>query len=80
MQDDVRTGNRQIPGLAKLPLLGDMLFNTEELTNTKTELVIFLRPVVVRQPSVATDLGDYRRYLDGAQFRPRIGAVPDVAQ
>ena len=74
MQDDIRTGNRQIPGLSKLPLLGDMLFNTEELTNTKTELVIFLRPVVVHDPNVETDLAGYREYLGSRNRPPRLGA------
>ncbi|MGE0485207.1 MAG: type II secretion system protein GspD [Gammaproteobacteria bacterium] len=74
MQDDIRTGNRQIPGLSKLPVLGDMLFNTEELTNTKTELVIFLRPVVVRDPNVNTDLAGYREFLDTRTGGPRLGA------
>ncbi|MEQ8663942.1 MAG: type II and III secretion system protein, partial [Gammaproteobacteria bacterium] len=67
--------NRQLPGLAKLPLLGDLLFNTEELSNTKTELVIFLRPVVVNQPSIAADLAEYRQFLE-AGAPPRLGADP----
>jgi general secretion pathway protein D len=76
MQDDTRTGNRQIPGLARLPVLGDLLFNTEELASTKTELVIFLRPVVVENPSIATDLADYRQFLGAEEMPPRLGANP----
>jgi general secretion pathway protein D len=79
MQDDLRTGNRQLPGLAKLPVLGDLLFNTEELASRKTELVIFLRPVVVTQPSIAADLADYRQFL-GEDGPPRLGANPDAAR
>jgi MSHA biogenesis protein MshL len=73
MQDDVRTGNREIPGLSKIPLLGDLLFNTDEFSSTKTELVIFLRPVVVRDPSINTDLKAYREYL-GANAPQAAGA------
>jgi len=76
MQDDTRTGNRQIPGLARLPVLGDLLFNTEELASNKTELVIFLRPVVIDNPSIATDLADYRQFLGGERTPPRLGADP----
>jgi general secretion pathway protein D len=59
MQDDMRGGNRDVPGLSRLPLLGHMFFRTEESNKRKTELVVFLRPVVVRDPSIKTDLKDY---------------------
>lgn len=65
MQDEVRSGDREVPGLAGLPVLGDLFFDTEEQTVRKTELVIFLRPVVVRDPNVNTDLEAYRGYLGG---------------
>ena len=63
MQDDVRSGNRDVPGLSKLPIIGDMFFRTEETNNRKTELVVFLRPVVVHSPTIETDLKDYRGML-----------------
>ena len=65
MQDEVQTGQREVPGLSKIPFIGDLLFNADEIRMTKTELVIFLRPVIVRDPSVNTDLKDYREYLRG---------------
>lgn len=74
MQDDARTGNRQIPGLSRLPFLGDMFFNTEEVTSNKTELVIFLRPVVIGDPSIETDLEQYRRFLENNPRPQRLGA------
>ena len=63
MQDDIRRGHRDVPGLSKLPVIGDMFFRTEETNNRKTELVVFLRPVVVRSPNIDTDLKDYRGML-----------------
>ena len=63
MQDDIRRGYRDVPGLSKLPIIGDMFFRTEETNNRKTELVVFLRPVVVRSPNIDTDLKDYRGKL-----------------
>ncbi|MCZ6772883.1 MAG: secretin N-terminal domain-containing protein [Proteobacteria bacterium] len=65
MQDIVKTGVREVPGLAKIPFIGELLFDADEFTMTKSELVIFLRPVIVRDPSVNTDLNAYREYLKG---------------
>lgn len=66
MQDELNTGNREVPGLARLPLLGDLFFDANEVANRKTELVIFLRPVVVEEPSLERDLKEYRQYLGAA--------------
>lgn len=63
MQDDMRGGSRDVPGLSRLPILGNMFFRTEEINKRKTELVVFLRPVVVRSPNIDTDLKDYRGLL-----------------
>ena len=40
MQDDIKTADRAVPGLSKLPFLGDLFFNVEEMSTQKTELVI----------------------------------------
>lgn len=64
MQDDMRGGQREVPGLSRLPILGDMFFHTREANIKKTELVVFLRPVVVRDPNINTDLKNYRPLLD----------------
>jgi general secretion pathway protein D len=45
MQDSVERNRDGIPGLSKLPVVGD-LFSYRNDKNTKSELVIFLRPVV----------------------------------
>ena len=65
MQDQVRTGNREVPGLAQIPIIGRTFFHTDENNNQKTELVVFLRPVVVNEPNVETDLKSYGQYLGG---------------
>ncbi len=74
MQDDMRGGNRDVPGLSRIPVLGHMFFRTEETNKRKTELVVFLRPVVVRDPSINTDLKDYAGLL-GSSAAPA-AAVP----
>ncbi len=66
MQDERRNANREVPGLARLPIVGPLLFHSEELRNKKTELVIFLRPVVVTEPSLDQDLRDYRQFVGTA--------------
>ena len=55
MQDEVRTGRREVPGLARLPLLGSTIFDADERGSRKTELVIFLRPMIIDAPALAID-------------------------
>ena len=57
IQDQVTNIEDGIPGINR-SALGD-LFRQRKDTATKTELVIFLRPVVIRDPSME---GDYRRF------------------
>jgi general secretion pathway protein D len=62
MQDTTGQNKRGIPVLSQLPLIGD-LFSYRDDKYTKTELVIFLRPIVVKDASLSGDLREYRRYL-----------------
>jgi general secretion pathway protein D len=48
--------------LAKLPGVGDLFAYRDDDTN-KSELVIFLRPVVIKTASVKKDLQNYSHYL-----------------
>jgi general secretion pathway protein D len=58
---DEYTGNSdQVPGLASVPILG-ALFRNESRTRNKTNLMVFLRPVVLRD-SIATDNISSDRY------------------
>ncbi len=63
MQDEVNNGNREVPGLSRIPFIGDTFFKVKEANNQKTELVIFLRPVIVGDPNIDTDLKGYEQYL-----------------
>jgi general secretion pathway protein D len=60
MQDSVSTINDQIPGVRAIPGVGELLGQRHDL-NQKTELVIFLRPTVIREASMD---GDYSRLRD----------------
>ncbi|MFN3162589.1 MAG: type II secretion system protein GspD [Pseudohongiellaceae bacterium] len=65
MQDTVDSDVAGLPGLGRLPVVGD-LFNYRDDNAIKTELIIFIRPVVVRQPSMSGDLQNYREFLPSA--------------
>jgi general secretion pathway protein D len=64
MQDSVDNKKDGIPGLSSIPLVGN-LFSYRNENSTKTELVIFMRPVVVKDASVNGDYKDYRYMLPG---------------
>ncbi|MYM75634.1 pilus (MSHA type) biogenesis protein MshL [Duganella sp. FT134W] len=64
MQDSVDNAKDGIPGLSSLPLVGN-LFSYRNENSTKTELVIFMRPVVIKDASVNGDYKDYRYLLPG---------------
>lgn len=62
MQDTVQKGTTGLPLLSRVPLLGN-LFSYRDDTASKTELVIFLRPMIVRQASLNSELAPYCDYL-----------------
>lgn len=62
MQDTVENSNAGLPGLNRLPIVGNM-FSQKDDNLVKTELIIFIRPVVIRQPDIDGDLEEYREYL-----------------
>jgi general secretion pathway protein D len=66
MREDTFGGEDAVPGAARLPLLGG-LFRSNTRHNKKSELVIFLRPVIVREASLEGDYRDLAHLLpDGA--------------
>ena len=67
MQDANSRTEDAIPGLRDVPGLG-RLFEQRRDTNQKTELVIFLRPVVIRDASVDGDYAGFRNQLPGPDF------------
>ena len=64
MQDSIDNAKDGVPGLSSLPLVGN-LFTYRNEVNSKTELVIFMRPVVVKDASIDGDYRDYRYLLPG---------------
>jgi general secretion pathway protein D len=69
MQDNTNNSSDEVPGLGRIPWVGN-LFKYKNNIHTKSELVIFLRPVVIRDASLD---GDYSAYKPMAQ---RDGVMP----
>lgn len=62
MQDQINKQQSGIPILSSIPLLGS-LFSYQDDEYVKSELVIFIRPVVVHDASLTGDLKEYQKYL-----------------
>lgn len=67
MLDSFEGRREGLPLASRIPILGDFVSNRND-NATKSELVIFIRPVVVHEASVEGDLAAYRRYLPDRDF------------
>lgn len=66
MQDSRNNNTDEVPGLNQLPFVGG-LFKYRDEGSKKTELVIFLRPTVLRDASLEGDFKDFRSILQEAR-------------
>jgi len=60
LQDDYSSSTEKVPGLGDIPIFGN-LFKSEIRTRNKTNLMVFLRPMVVRDNAASEALA-YDRY------------------
>jgi general secretion pathway protein D len=67
MQDQRSRTEDTVPGINQIPFLGELLEQKSE-TNTKTELVIFLRATVIRDPSIDGDFRSLRGDMPTSDF------------
>ncbi|WP_244847556.1 type II secretion system secretin GspD [Caballeronia sp. SL2Y3] len=68
MQDQYNNNNSKIPLLGDIPFIGS-LFRSESKTRTKTNLMVFLRPVIVRDQATASQIANTRyEYLRNQQY------------
>jgi len=67
IQDSVTNNEDAIPGVRQVPAVGQFLTQRKDL-NQKTELVIFLRPTVIRDSSIDGDFSRLRELLPGADY------------
>ena len=61
MQEESREDTAGVPLLSRLPGIG-AAFRYRDRRTEKTELIVFLRPTVVRDPSLDADLGRFHRW------------------
>ena len=67
MKDGVDWKTGRVPLAGPIPLIGE-LFNTRNNSATKSELVVFLRPVIIKDASLNGDFAGYRAQLPGDDF------------
>ena len=73
LQDDTTNSQEKVPGLGDLPIFGN-LFKSEARSRKKTNLMVFLRPVVVRDGAAteALSMGRYEQMrLNQQGFQPK---------
>jgi len=75
MEDKIDYQTRRVPVLGQIPLAGELVNNRNNAAQ-KTELVIFLRPVVIKDASLDGDYAGMRSFLPGDTFF----AQPNEAQ
>ncbi len=79
IQDDQESNIDKVPLLGDIPYLG-ALFRYESRNHKRTNLMIFLRPVVLKDASAAAaltgDRYDYIRKLQGGMSLPPTGLLP----
>ncbi|PKO44108.1 MAG: type II and III secretion system protein [Betaproteobacteria bacterium HGW-Betaproteobacteria-4] len=75
MEDKIDYQNQRVPLLGQIPLAGELVNNRNNVAQ-KTELVIFLRPVVIKDASLDGDFAALRDHLPGQNFF----AQPNEAQ
>ena len=73
IDDNLQDNEEQVPGLGSIPLLGN-LFKYRSRTHNKTNLMVFLRPTVIRNNEQSSDLAaDRYDYIRAAE----LGNKPD---
>ena len=82
IQDSVTNGVDKVPVLGDIPLLGN-LFRHETRQHTKTNLMVFIRPYVMRNGQAHQGLTQDRyEYLRGEQLKSQLPSrlmLPDMA-
>ncbi|MCR4297976.1 MAG: pilus (MSHA type) biogenesis protein MshL [Gallionella sp.] len=78
MQDEINNLTDAVPGISGIAFAGELFKHRNDKT-TKTELVIFLRPVVIKDASLTGDFSAYRDILPDQNFlkEPAPAASPE---
>lgn len=82
LEDSVSHGRDAVPGLGRIPVLG-ALFRSDTRSRSKTNLMVFLRPHVVRDPAagqrLTRDRYDFMRHAQASAQPASSWALPDMA-
>lgn len=62
MSNETKDNDAGLPGVKDAGFFGN-LFKTTSAEYTKTELVIFIKPIIISNPSIDSDLEQYKKYL-----------------
>jgi general secretion pathway protein D len=80
IEERLEGGVSMVPGLGRIPILGN-LFRYDNRKRVKSNLMVFLRPVVLRNAessyNVTADRYDYIRQLRGEPFVPGSELMPE---
>jgi general secretion pathway protein D len=67
MEDMLESADQSVPAVSRLPLIG-RLFENRDDSRRKTELVVFLRPTVIKEASLAAGYAAFRDRLPDSGF------------
>ena len=67
MEDSMDNKSRRFPGLGDIPLIGEV-FTTRNNSASKSELVILLRPTVIKDASISGDFSHFAATLPDKDF------------
>ncbi len=83
IDDTLQTTNQKVPGLGDIPVLG-RLFRYDKTQKVKRDLVVFLRPTIVRDAAVQAEVtGDKYNYIRARQLEMQeqgVDLMPDAQQ
>jgi general secretion pathway protein D len=81
IEDQMTDGEEKVPGLGDIPVVGN-LFKYQNRKRTKTNLMVFLRPTVIRNSeqsvNVVNDRYDYIRGIQSTSQPQSSFALPDM--
>ncbi len=77
MQDSFKAARDGVPILSRIPIFGDAVSYRND-AGQKSELVVFIRPIVLRDASIESDLSEYKRYLPDGRFFKEAEPVVNV--
>jgi general secretion pathway protein D len=67
MEDKIVDQTGRVPGIGAIPIFGELFTNRNNAAQ-KTELVVFIRPTVIRDPSVSGDFSSLKGNLPNKDF------------